>query len=308
MQNTTLRWLISAVAVAAVLGVAFHATYVDGFKPFMNGQLSSKHSALEHGCANCHEPWKGVSDKACVTCHGDKKHALKTKAGHEGANVTGCSSCHREHKGRFWNTRHVEGEKCSSCHKFGKHPDIKRAAIGNHPYFSIKCLNCHKDSKHPAAMDLSTNFDGMGRTGFSHKLHLQRKDIEPTECFNCHEKPAGSAGSFKIASLEDGCGACHKMYDVADKAKPASATENCPTCHISGQAKSIESLKTRKPMPTFSHSRHSKQKCMDCHDTVGKDDVMANFMPVISKCMDCHEKQMVSNDCSTCHSFHSLGA
>jgi len=305
MQNTTYRWLISAVAVMAVLGVAFHAGYVGGFKPFMNGQLSSKHSELEHVCANCHEPWKGVSDKACVGCHGDKKHALKTKAGQEGPNITGCVSCHGEHRGRFWNIRHVEGEKCRTCHKFGKHPDIKKTVAGKHPYFAVKCLNCHKDAKHPAAMDISTNFDGMGRTGFSHKTHLERKDINPDECSTCHEKPSG-AGPFKLASLEDGCGSCHQMFDVKDKAKPAGVTENCPTCHISGVAKNIELLKTRKPMATFSHSRHSRQKCMDCHDTVGESDVMANFTPVISKCIDCHKRKMISDDCGVCHSFHSV--
>jgi hypothetical protein len=306
MQSATYHWALSAVAVAAIAGMAFYASYAGGFKPFMNGQLSSKHSELEKDCANCHEPWKGVSDKACANCHGDKKHALKTKAGHEGPNVTGCFSCHLEHKGRFWNLRHVEGDKCRTCHKFGKHPDIKKPATGTHPYFAIKCLNCHKTAKHPVGMDLSTEFDGLGRTGFTHKLHLERMDINPDECSSCHEKADGS-GPFKLASLEDSCGSCHQMYDTKDTAKPASVTENCPSCHISGDVKNIESLKTRKPSKTFSHSRHSRQKCMDCHDDVAKDDVMANFMPTISKCMGCHEKQMVSNDCGTCHSFHSVG-
>jgi hypothetical protein len=306
MESSAQRWLVSALAVIAVVGVAFYASYSGGFKPFMNGHLSSKHSALERDCANCHEPWKGVSDKACANCHGDKKHVLKTKAGHVGPNVTGCFSCHMEHKGKFRNIKDVDGGKCRACHKFGKHPDIIKPAAGRHPFFSTKCKNCHKTSKHPGGMDLSTEFDGLGRTGFSHKLHLQRKDINPGECSNCHEKPDG-AGPFKLASLEDGCGSCHRMFDTADKAKPASVTENCPSCHISGGVRNIESLKGPKPMKMFPHSRHSRQKCMDCHDGVAKDDVMANFMPAISKCLDCHEKQMVSSDCGTCHSFHSQG-
>jgi hypothetical protein len=306
MENTAFRWLVSAVAVIAVLGAAFFASYSGSHKPFMNGQLSSKHSALEQACVNCHEPWKGVSDKACAECHKDKKHVLKTKAGHEGANVTGCFSCHQEHKGRFWNIRHVEGEKCRTCHKFSRHSNIIKPATGKHPFFSTKCQNCHQAAKHSGAIDLSTEFDGLGRTGFSHKLHLQRKDINPDECSGCHEKPDG-AGSFKLTSLEDGCGSCHRMFDSKDKAKPASVTENCPSCHISGGVKNIESLKRRKPMKTFSHSRHSKHKCMDCHDGVANNDVMANFMPAISKCMDCHEQKMVSNDCGACHSFHALG-
>lgn len=305
MDNSNFRWLVSAIAAAAVAAVAIYAASAGGFKPYMNGQLSSKHSSMEWACAKCHTPWNGVTDAACTGCHAGKKHAAGKKAGKENPNPQGCFTCHREHKGKFWNIKLVENEKCKTCHKFDSHPDLKKPAADPHNpnEFGIDCGKCHVNARHPGTMDISTEFAGLGRKGFSHGKHLQRDNISPGNCDMCHEKADGG-GPFKMASLEDACGACHSMYGGDEKSKPASVTENCPICHISGEARIIESLKTHKPMNAFAHSKHGADKCMDCHEGAAKSDVMGDFMPVITKCMDCHKQKMVSNDCGACHSFH----
>ena len=306
MDNSNFRWLVSALAAAAVAVAAIYAASAGRSKIYMNGPLSSKHAAMEQDCAKCHTPWKGITDKGCASCHGDKRHTPGRKTGKENPDAGGCPSCHVEHKGRFRNIRLVKNEKCLICHKSEAHPGRKKSAADKHnpADFGVDCAKCHVGVKHPAGIDLSTEFVGLGRKGFSHAKHLQRDNIASDNCDMCHEK-SDASGPFKMASLENACGACHSMYGGDGNKKPASVSENCPACHISGETKIVESLKPLKPMKAFAHSRHVKNKCMDCHGGAAKSDVMADFTPKIEKCMDCHNKQMASNDCGVCHPYHT---
>lgn len=106
--------------------------------------------------------------------------------------------------------------------------------------------------------------------------------------------------------------------------KGAAATfpgeSKCMACHATVKAESpaIRTLANyfgeKKPVPWvqvykladnvwFSHKRHAKSTCAECHGPVEERDVIVKEKPItMAACMACHDETKAPNECNTCHS------
>ena len=62
--------------------------------------VPAAHAFLEHNCAACHTPVKGVEATNCIVCHANNESLLQRQPTAFHANVGSCGECHREHQGR----------------------------------------------------------------------------------------------------------------------------------------------------------------------------------------------------------------
>ena len=63
------------------------------------GSLSQVHKFLEHNCAACHTPVKGVEASNCIVCHANNESLLQRQPTAFHASVSSCRECHPEHRG-----------------------------------------------------------------------------------------------------------------------------------------------------------------------------------------------------------------
>ena len=106
------RFLFIVLALIVAIFAAFNfsrSRSVDGRSGVVNkeawqrmaspGALSQGHAFLEHNCAACHTPVKGVQAANCIVCHANNQTLLQRQPTFFHADVSSCSECHREHRG-----------------------------------------------------------------------------------------------------------------------------------------------------------------------------------------------------------------
>ena len=175
------------------------------------GPISSKHSAFESNCANCHlqtgslVPLGTVTNDKCSVCHekfGDKlgvysygSHFVfrsgdltrNRSRDHEDA----CFSCHVEHKGRNANIALVSDARCIVCHQYGSFTDT-------HPQFEF----------------LRSQVPDPAHLKFPHVKHVievkKHEALEDNEraCLYCHNALPDGKG-FQPISFDKHCSGCH---------------------------------------------------------------------------------------------------
>ena len=63
------------------------------------GALSQGHTFLEHNCAACHTPVKGVEAASCIVCHANNTALLQRQPSAFHADIGACADCHVQHQG-----------------------------------------------------------------------------------------------------------------------------------------------------------------------------------------------------------------
>lgn len=205
-------WMTKASLVAAglivTLAVIGEVTRPENQKAFMPGGVSSAHAiardedgnSIADNCAACHDPWRGVRNERCETCHKRVVHAeneLETPA---------CTSCHSEHRGLARLTL-VSDSTCTACHaaldEHVKTP-LSRAAIASVTAFG---------TNHP---EFATPPDP-NNIRFNHNVHL---------------KPGGLANATGRREQLN-CQDCHKLVVTRGKADPVATNfeQHCQRCH-----------------------------------------------------------------------------
>ena len=64
-----------------------------------SGALSRPHAFLEHQCAACHTPVRGVQAANCISCHANQQSLLQRQPTAFHADISECAACHLEHQG-----------------------------------------------------------------------------------------------------------------------------------------------------------------------------------------------------------------
>ncbi|MBL0341858.1 MAG: class III cytochrome C family protein [Bacteroidetes bacterium] len=213
------------------------------------GELVAAHQEIKNKCAACHEPFWGISNEKCISCHKlseigkdtigvliDSTIDTKILFHHKLVNQE-CTSCHTDH----------QGIKPSAKLSNFQHEFLDKSIISN-------CKSCHVQP-----VD---------------KLHL----LVPSTCVSCHSIQGWNINiTFKhemiLASDRNKCESCHKkpIDNLHD-----SFTTSCNKCHT-----------TSKWVPsTFDHSsyfrldRNHNVKCNTCHTNNN----FSNY-----SCYGCHE-------------------
>jgi pSer/pThr/pTyr-binding forkhead associated (FHA) protein len=198
---------ITAIVLVVALAIVGEVIQPGKQTVFAPGGISSAHSRavmangepIANDCHACHDPWRGVTDARCETCHGAMIHAENQ------AHPPACMSCHAEHRGATRLASSLTTAKqCGACH----------ANIAAHRKQPMQTANVtafgvdHPELTPPP--DRST-------LRFNHKFHLNERGI-----FN---------GEGKRQVLE--CESCHKLVSTRGKIDPAPLKfgEACQSCH-----------------------------------------------------------------------------
>jgi pSer/pThr/pTyr-binding forkhead associated (FHA) protein len=201
---------LSLIALLTIIALAVVGEVIrpENQKVFMPGGVSSAHSrggdngkSVAKDCRACHEPWRGVTDRRCVTCHARAPHAL-TEAG-----APACISCHPEHRDAP-KLALMDDARCVACHS-NLQAHVKagvrvRDAIAHIAAFGDQ----HPELTFPRDPDTLR---------FNHKLHLA-----PGGVFN---------GEGRREVLR--CAQCHKLVTTRDTLdpKPLQFAADCQRCH-----------------------------------------------------------------------------
>lgn len=188
-------WIVFLAALAAFSAWLF--TNEQAAKP---GALRTVH-AENALCEDCHTPWQGVGETACLACHefyGRAAELPREIRFHEAERL--CLECHSEHRGSVASiatmdhtvlhadllcaTCHFDpherlfGQDCRECHGLStwevpgyRHPPAER---GN-------CARCHR----PPLSHQDRLF--WQRLEERHQLKIgEEAEVKPRECGKCH--------------------------------------------------------------------------------------------------------------------------
>jgi nitrate/TMAO reductase-like tetraheme cytochrome c subunit len=255
-------------------------------------------------CAGCHqkdydaarEPVHAGFPSDCKVCHNDRgwkpnifTHPWPLTNKHA---TTPCASCHTGNPPR-WAGMPTD---CLACHKkdydaaqnpiHGPIPPTTGMLVGGRT-----CVDCH-------ASGGGTPQGGWRPSTFVHPtapfaLTGTHADPSRVSCNDCHAvpKPAGtSPRGYASATMPSTCIDCHRTgpgsfaYEAAPNHVSGSYSTECRLCHDTTEFKGAALHPESKF--TLVSSRHSNEKCLDCHDvTRGV------------------SKGGVNVDCVTCHGY-----
>ncbi len=175
---------------------------------FMPGGVSSAHSRardvkdqpIAKNCGACHDPWHGISEAKCKSCHGRAPHAERELT------PPSCTSCHAEHRAQA-KLAMVPDLKCTTCHA-----DLTRHIAGSEPP-RIPVRITGFGLEHPEFKPIAD----VDTLRFNHKLHLRKNGI------------LNGRGQREVLT----CAQCHKLTDTRGKVDPAPLrfTAACQRCH-----------------------------------------------------------------------------
>ena len=186
-----------------------------------NGPLSSNHALFGQDCATCHEPFGGVTEARCQSCHekagdplgvyGFQAHYRYRSDSFDRAAASslesGCFECHREHEGRDALITRVPDDRCGSCH-FDR--------------FS---------AEHPEFQFVAESLPDPANLFFPHTVHVSEvraehelEDVERT-CLECHV-PRPDGRSFEPISFDAHCSSCHLTSGTVTPDLPVRQSAN----------------------------------------------------------------------------------
>lgn len=258
--------LLGIVAAMVLLMAQFPHTMINP------GDLIQGHQSLKNTCFSCHEPFKGISNEKCISCHKLSEIGIDTMNRsdtasqilfHQSLSEQQCTACHTDHNGI--NPTVVMGSfehemllkkvvnNCVGCHQ--------KPADNLHLQLTPTCKSCH-------------NTDGW-KSGvvFDHDM---LPAVSKNNCTSCHQSPADSFHQ----SIKDNCSKCHHTskwlpstfnhtsYFVLDRDHNAT----CITCHANND--------------------FTKYTCYGCHEH-SKRNILAEHNEEgiynISDCVSCHK-------------------
>lgn len=242
------------------------------------GPLQEAHAALDNDCKNCHQPFWGIPNANCISCH-DPADIGRDTTGvdtgkilfHEALTNRSCIGCHDDHKGRIPlvainSFDHkmpgtAKGLNCVQCHTA---PEDKL-----HPIVSKNCASCHdtKNWSSISAFDHAMiNKVELQQCGTCHQAPQDQMHIAvtSTSCSNCHQTGAWSPATFN-----------HDMYFVLD----GNHNVRCNTCHTKQDFKTYTCYGCHEHTERKMVAEHSEEginninDCARCHGSANEHDV-----------------------------------
>lgn len=239
---------------------------------FINpGKISNAHVAIKNNCNSCHQPFYGISDKKCISCHSLDKIGRNKNGSiindkllfHKELQSVSCNSCHTEHKGiseniTLKNFNHKILNKsivnnCTKCHESPTDNYHKQNTVNS-------CINCHTTINWKI-----TNFD-----------HTTLSNSVANNCVSCHTNPIDN---FHQSNSNQNCKTCHST----NAWKPATFDHNkyfrfdnnhrnnCIDCHIDNNYKKYTCTSCHEHNMNKLQSEHNEEgiynfnNCVECH-------------------------------------------
>ena len=149
-----------ALGACAYLWAALTIEGVGSRTMFVPGATTDGHYQIEAACASCHTPFAGVTDEACLACHGeeltaaDDSHPRSTFTDPRNAalveklDATRCVTCHEEHAPGMTRAMGVtvQDDYCHTCHADVGRERPSHEGMGFDTCASAGCHNYHDNT------------------------------------------------------------------------------------------------------------------------------------------------------------------
>lgn len=259
------------LAVMVVLIVQFPDTMLNP------GILAEGHQSLNHNCFSCHQPFGGIDNNKCISCHELTEIGKDSLSNqiigkekilfHQNLSTTACTACHTDHAGMNANLtlstfKHeilAENTRnnCVNCHQ--KPEDNLHAQI------SASCNSCHNTS------------DWKNTTDFNHNM---LEASVKNNCTSCHKTPADAFHK----SLKDNCIKCHSTEEWVPSSFDHSAyflldedhNAKCSTCHLNNNYSAYTCYGCHEHTPANILAEHNEEgiykinNCVACHKSASE--------------------------------------
>ena len=270
------------IIVLSIIIVCVGLSYKYPHKMLNPGELIEGHQELNNECLSCHNPFWGISNGKCISCHKIAdigKDSLSENVQnssneqilfHRKLENQECTSCHTDHKGvkpemPYSSFRHEllpesEINKCGSCHN--------QPTDNLHKQVSSNCNNCHN----PKGWKTEVVFN-----------HDMIEGTDKNKCSSCHQKPDDSYHSL----FKDNCDKCHGT----EKWSPSSFDHSnyfqldhnhnakCNTCHSNNNFKQYTCYGCHEHSEGKLREEHNEKgiynytKCAACHRSGNEHDI-----------------------------------
>jgi hypothetical protein len=255
-------WVGTGLLLVLISGYLTFRLFSSDQRLFLPGETTAGHYQIELACGACHTPFRGVSNEACLQCHGEQLKAVNDShapgkfadprhaAGLSKLDARRCVSCHLEHRPAITRPGDVTqpADHCFHCHADVVRDRPSHSGFGQQGCATAGCHNYHDNTalyedflvKHLAEPERASNPVVVQR---NFGLH-----------FKTRHKPAPVSAEEQNAPL-------HVQVDPAlalewETTAHARAGVNCSDCHM--VADGANGLNRWTPQPGW-------QSCRDCH-------------------------------------------
>ncbi len=249
------------------------------------GEIVEGHQQLTDNCLACHNPFFGISNDKCISCHklsdigkdtlmlNDTSISNRKVVFHQHLSNQKCTSCHTDHKGlkpemtlHGFNHEMLPATIISNCYSCHSQPsDIL------HKQLTTACNNCH------------TTKGWKNSVTFNH--NMIQGDIK-NNCAACHTNPGDSLHKQVI----DQCDKCHST----NQWKPSTFDHStyfqldgdhnvkCNTCHINNNFSAFTCYGCHEHSESKIISEHNEEgiynitNCSSCHRSGNEHDIRMN--------------------------------
>ena len=271
-----MKW-ITGIAVTCIL-LLLLVLYPDIM--ISPGELMEGHQDQRHKCLSCHQPFGGVDNNRCISCHTlaeigkDSTGMIDKVLFHEGLAQQSCSACHTDHAGTNTESSlsgfdhllldEVIINDCVRCHS--------QPTDTLHRQVSSTCQNCH-DFK---AWKPLASFD-----------HTYLLPDRQNKCASCHTAPDDEYHQ----QIQDNCDKCHNTT----KWVPSTFAHNdffildsdhnakCNVCHKSNNYSEYTCYGCHEHTASGMIAEHSEEgitnitDCVSCHKSADEDGAERNM-------------------------------
>lgn len=281
----------------------------------LTGHDDGGHYQIELACARCHTPFQGVTNNACLACHGDE--------------LTAADDSHS--RGKFTDPRNAElttkldALRCVTCHK--EHaPDMTRAMGVTVP--DDYCHTCHAEVGNDRPSHAGMNFATCG-SGGCHNYHdntalyedflvarasdadlLPRPRVPGRSSYGVAQDALRSRKALPSLTADVPPGVHIDVARVAEleTTSHAKGGVNCTACHLEAAGGASGGRWVVKP---------SERACASCHDGEVKGFLggrhgmrRAVGLPAMSPGLARQPMKDAARDrqlsCSSCHTAHGF--
>lgn len=317
-----LLWIVLNVSAGSTL--MYKVFPAEDKRIFLPGQTTHGHYQIEMSCNECHTPFMGVKEDACIRCHGDE--LAKAQDSHPLSKFKDVT--------RLDMLKQVKADECIACHS-EHNPDATHSMGVTLP--DDYCGFCHQDIGEDRPSHFGLEFNTCANAGCHNyhdnralyerflRNHLDEADVledprvpqrgEPRQmgpALTANDADADTRGGPMIieAWAEDihaaqgvNCTACHTT-DEPRSWVDSPTPEHCGTCHKNeeqswGQGRhGMRTAAGLSPMtpamarhPMHVDAMHSQLDCNACHKGHDFDLQFA----AVDACLQCHNDPHSNN-------------
>ena len=217
------------------------------------GALSQGHSFLEHNCAACHTPVKGVEAASCIVCHANNQALLQRQPSAFHADIGACADCHVQHQGLFT--------------RITKMDHVALARIG------LRQLQSNPDPETEDRLTAAHFLRWINQQDRNATSVQGRTGLTPQEmilnCAACHGNKDRHFGLFG-----QDCAECHSTdkWTIPEFRHPSPTSQDCAQCHQAPPSHYMMHFKMIS-MTTAGVEKAEVNQCFLCHLTTAWNDI-----------------------------------